>query len=78
MLLLTEITFEEEGRKRENRILINPYLITTVRQPGIYTLLTTVDGQNIKLSETLFHIKKLLTKYDLSLLDSEVVKNSLK
>lgn len=75
MLLLNEITFEDDGRKRENRILINPYLITTVRQPGIYTLLTTVDGQEIKLSDTIFHIKDLLTTYDLSLLDSEVINN---
>jgi len=75
MLLLTEIIFKEDGTKYENRILINPYLITTVRQPGIYTVLNTVDGQEIKLSDTLFHIKNLLTKYDLSLLDSEVIKN---
>lgn len=74
MLLLNEITLEDDGRKHENRILINPYLITTIRQPGIYTLLTTVDGQEIKLSDTIFHIKSLLSKYDLSLLDYEVIK----
>jgi len=78
MLLLKEVSYDEDGHKRESRILINPYLITTVRQPGIYTLVTTVDGQAIKLSDSLFSIKKMLTKFNLSLIDSEVIKNELK
>jgi len=77
MLLLTEISYQDDKRV-ENKILVNPYLVITVRQPGIDTLLTTVDGQEIYLSDTLFGIKKMLAKYDLSLLDSKVIKKNQK
>jgi len=75
MLLLNEITYDDDGGKRENKILINPYLVVTLRQFGVYSLMTTVDGQEIKLTNTIFSIKKMLSEYDLSLIDSSVVKD---
>jgi len=78
MILLTEIQFTEDRVKRESKILINPFYITTIRQPGIYTVLNTIDGQEIKLSDTIFSIKKKIAKYDLSLIDSEVIKKEIK
>ena len=62
MLLLKEVSYAD-GEKTENKILINPYLITTIRQSGIYTSLATLDRQDIKLSNTFFEIKKMLSEY---------------
>ena len=73
MLLLNEIIFLEDNRKEEGKILVNPHQIVTGRQRGIYTSINTTDHQEIKVKESIFNIKKLLEKDDLSLVDSKVV-----
>ncbi len=74
MLLLEEITIHESGRKEENRILVNPHLITTVRHSGIYTTVNMSDGQVIKVSDSIHSIKSMLEKFNLSVVDHKVVK----
>ena len=78
MILLNEITYRDDGSKQESKILINPYLIVSIRQPGIYTLVSTLDGQEIKVVEHVGLIVKKLDDYDLTLVNYEVLKKDLK
>jgi len=75
MLHLKEVTFEKD-KKKEKDILINPYLVTSVRQSGLYTSLSMFDGQQLTLSNNFFEIKKMLADYINHILELATDKSS--